>query len=84
MVTMKDIVAKQTEVLSHQKHFNLLLAIATTFLVLIYALDRSSYFSRYSGAGSDIIIVIMIIVLIVLFVFLIKQNYLSKLSKLFN
>jgi len=84
MENQNRILNKQLEISSHQTHFNLLLAIATTFLVLIYALERSSSFSRYYGAGSDVIIVVMVFVLMVLWAFLIKQGYISKLFRLFN
>jgi len=82
MITTNEILSKQSEILSHQKNFNLILAIVTTFLVLIYALNGASFFSRYSGIGSDIITIIMIFILIVLIIFMNKQGYFKKILKI--
>ena len=83
MTTNEEILGKQLEILSHQKHFNLILTIATIFLVLIYALQGSSYFLKYSSVALDIIVGIMIIALVILTLFIIKQGYLKKLLRLF-
>ena len=86
MVTKtEEILGKQSEILSHQKNFNLILAIATCFLVLIYALSGSSYFLRFSSAISDVIIGIIIIILFLLFLFIIKRTkILFKIYELFE
>jgi hypothetical protein len=81
---VEDILEKQMEIASHQKHFNLILAIATTFLVLIYALKESSYYSsRFSIPFFDVLSIIIIIILVVLLIFLMKKGYMEKIFGLF-
>lgn len=88
MVTTKEIFQKQMEISSHQKHFNLILAVATTFLVLISGLHELLLFSIYSEIVIAVIIVIIIIAFLILFLtlwFMIKQKIFHNLfSKIFG
>jgi len=69
---------KQLEILSHQKHFNLILALGTIFIVFIYALKEFLSFSGFPKIVFGLIIATMIMALFLLMVFLIKQRYHQK------
>ena len=70
----EKILAKQTEVLTHQKHFNLILAVTTTFLVLIYVLKELPY-SRLTNSFLYFIFIITLAILIALLIFMMKEKY---------
>ena len=78
MTRTDDILDKQSEIASHQSHFNLALVFVTAFLVLIYALNGLLSFSGCSRIVFGFIVGIMILVLSVLILFMVRKKYPKK------